>query len=59
MGIKQVLTAPRSPWQRAYVEQVIGIIRRECLDHVIVLESSTKSGVRLREQQQPGGVHAA
>ena len=37
MGIKQVLSAPRSPWQRAYVERVIGTIRRECLDHVIVL----------------------
>jgi transposase InsO family protein len=34
MGIKQVLSAPRSPWQRAYVERLIGSIRRECLDHV-------------------------
>jgi transposase InsO family protein len=36
MGIKQVLSAPRSPWQRAYVEPVIGTIRRDCLDHIIV-----------------------
>jgi transposase InsO family protein len=36
MGIKQVLSAPRSPWQRAYIERVIGTIRRKCLDHVIV-----------------------
>jgi putative transposase len=36
MGIKQVLSAPRSPWQRAYVERLIGSIRRECLDHIIV-----------------------
>ena len=40
MGIKQVLSAPRSPWQRAYVERLIGSIRRECLDHVIVFNES-------------------
>jgi hypothetical protein len=39
LGIWQVLSAPPSPWQRAYVEPVIGIIRRECLNHVIVLAS--------------------
>ena len=37
MGIKEVVTAPRSPWQNAYVERVIGSIRRECLDHVVVI----------------------
>jgi transposase InsO family protein len=36
MGIKQVLIAARSPWQNPYVERLIGSIRRECLDHVIV-----------------------
>jgi transposase InsO family protein len=36
MGIKQVLSVPRSPWQRAYVERLIGSIRREGLDHLIV-----------------------
>ena len=36
MGIEEVLSAPRSPWQRAYIERIIGSIRRECLDHVIV-----------------------
>jgi putative transposase len=41
MGIKQVLSAPRSPWQRAYIERVIGTIRRECLDHVIVLNETS------------------
>jgi transposase InsO family protein len=37
MGIEEVVTAPRSPWQNPYVERIIGSIRRECLDHVIVL----------------------
>jgi putative transposase len=41
MGIPEVLSAPRSPWQRAYVERVIGSIRRECLDHVIVFRESS------------------
>jgi len=36
LGMEQVLTAPRSPWQNPYAERVIGSIRRECLDHVIV-----------------------
>jgi transposase InsO family protein len=37
MGIDEVLIAPRSPWQNPYAERVIGSIRRDCLDHVIVL----------------------
>ena len=41
MQIEEVLSAPRSPWQRAYVERVIGSIRRECLDHVIVFGESS------------------
>jgi hypothetical protein len=36
MGIVEVITAPRSPWQNAYVERVIGSIRRECLDHLVI-----------------------
>jgi len=36
MGIEQVLIAARSPWQNSYVERLIGSIRQECLDHVIV-----------------------
>ena len=38
MGIEQVLTASRSPWQNPYVERLIGSIRRECLDHVIIFK---------------------
>src|SRR5262249_29877789 len=37
MGIREVLTAPSSPWQNAFAERLIGSIRRECLDHCIVL----------------------
>ena len=37
LGIKEVVTAPRSPWQNPYCERVIGSCRRDCLDHVIVL----------------------
>jgi len=37
LGIEEVLTAYRSPWQNPYAERVIGSIRRECLDHIIVL----------------------
>src|SRR5438552_8403538 len=37
MGIRDVLTAPSSPWQNPYAERLIGSIRRECLDHVVVL----------------------
>jgi len=37
MGIEEVVIAPQSPWQNPYVERLIGSIRRECLDHVIVL----------------------
>ena len=36
LGIRDRSTAPRSPWQNAYVERLIGSIRRECLDHMVV-----------------------
>jgi transposase InsO family protein len=39
MGIADVVIAPRSPWQNPYVERLIGSIRHECLDHVIVLHA--------------------
>jgi transposase InsO family protein len=40
IGIEDILTAPRSPWQNAYVERFIGSVRRECLDHIIVLNAT-------------------
>ena len=39
-GVEQVLTAPRSPWQHAEAERLIGSIRRECLNHVMVLSEA-------------------
>jgi transposase InsO family protein len=41
MGIEQVLSAPRSPWPRAHIERVIGSIRRECLDQMIVFNEGS------------------
>src|SRR6516225_4455109 len=40
MGIEQIHIAPRSPWQNCYVERVIGSVRRECLNHVIVFNDN-------------------
>ncbi|MBF0420826.1 MAG: DDE-type integrase/transposase/recombinase [Magnetococcales bacterium] len=37
MGVEEVITAPASPWQNPYVERMIGSVRRDALDHVIVL----------------------
>ena len=42
MNTAAVRTAPRSPWQNAYVERVIGSIRRECLYHVIVFNAGLR-----------------
>lgn len=39
MGIEEVLTAPRSPWQNPYAERLIGSIRRDCLNHFIILNA--------------------
>jgi transposase InsO family protein len=39
LGIQQVLTAPASPWQNAYAERLIGSIRRECLNHFVILNA--------------------
>jgi putative transposase len=40
MGISEVVTAPSSPWQNPYAERLIGSLRRECLDHVIILSQT-------------------
>jgi putative transposase len=40
LGIREVKTAPRAPWQNPYVERLIGTLRRECLDHMVVLNET-------------------
>jgi putative transposase len=37
--IEEVLTAPRSPWQNPYAERLIGSIRRDCLNHFVILNT--------------------
>ena len=37
LGMREVKAGPRSPWQNSYVDRLIGTLRRECLDHVVVL----------------------
>jgi putative transposase len=39
LHIQEVLTAPRSPWQNPYAERLIGSIRRDCLNHFVILNS--------------------
>ena len=48
LGIREIVTAPQSPWQNPYAERVIGSIRRECLDHLIILGENHLRGI-LRE----------
>ncbi len=43
--MEQIITAPRSPWQNPYVERLIGTLRRECLDHVIVMNKRHLIGI--------------
>ena len=39
LHIEEVLTAPRSPWQNPYAERLIGSIRRNCLNHYVILNA--------------------
>lgn len=45
MGIRDHPTAPRSPWQNGHAERLIGSIRRECLDHIIVFSEAHLSRI--------------
>src|ERR1700681_2124254 len=49
MGVEEVVTAPRAPWQNPFVERLVGSIRRECLDHIIA------AGTRPRHSESAGG----
>ena len=44
MGIRDKPIAPASPWQNAFAERLIGSIRRECVDHIIVLGEAHRAG---------------
>ena len=39
--MREVRTAPRSPWQNPYAERLVGSVRRECLDHIVVFSESS------------------
>jgi len=45
MAITEVVSSPASPWQNPFVERLIGSIRRECLDHLIILNAAHLRGV--------------
>jgi len=45
LGIRPIMTAYRSPWQNGYCERLIGSIRRECLDHLIIMNQSHLRGI--------------
>ena len=60
MGIRDHPIAPRSPWQNGYVERLIGSIRRECLDHIVILgEELAPSPESLRCLLYQGRPHLA
>ena len=54
-GITEVITAPRSPWQNVYVERVIGSIRRDCLDHIVIFYERHLRRVLLPPIEAAGG----
>ncbi len=59
MGICEVLSAPRSPWQRAYIERVIGSVRRECLDSYSYFDYYHRSRTHLslgKDSPQPRAI---
>jgi transposase InsO family protein len=60
IGIRDRPTSPRSPWQNGYAERLIGSIRRECLDHVIVFQRAPPpSPAALLQEILQWGPHAS
>ena len=53
LDIREAVIAPRSPWQNAYAERVIGSIRRECLDHVVVVRRAASAGDSVFSKNKP------
>lgn len=45
LGVRQILTTYRSPWQNGYIERVIGSIRRECLHHMVIVNETDRRGI--------------
>ena len=45
MGIRDRPISPRSPWQNPYAERLIGTLRRDCLDHVLIFNERHLRGV--------------
>ena len=45
MGVREVLISRESPWQNPLVERLVGSVRRECLDHVIILGEEHRRGI--------------
>ena len=59
MEIAEVLTAPSSPWQNPFAERLNGSIRRECLDHVLILNELHLRRIRARYVSYPAAGAAA
>ena len=55
MGVQEVVTAPRSPWQNPYLERLIGSVRRECLNHRSRTHLSLGKDTPEGRSVQPGG----
>jgi len=58
MGIRDKPTAPASPWQNGFAERLIGSIRRECVDHIIVLGEVNKDAPVSRPVQRTGVIRS-